>query len=216
MRIPFLLSLLLFMSIQSSCLKDKPESLPDRLVWNPDLAVPVGTDIYGLNAESGFDTTLFELDPETDLPLWVGEVQVVMEGSITFDISILNTHIDSVNRVLFRLGISNEFPNEALVQAYFLDAASITLDSMFSDGPVDLPPGIPIGEGETSEASLVRKDAIFDAERIVPLENATEILFRAILLIEDIEEIDTTLIPYYPNYLIEVEIGLMTDLTIEL
>jgi hypothetical protein len=201
------------MSIQSSCLKDKPESLPDRLVWNPDLAVPVGTDFYGMNAESGFDTTLFELDPETDLPLWVGEVQVVMEGSITFDISILNTHIDSVNRVLFRLSVSNEFPNETTAQAYFLDASKLFLDSMFSDGPITLPPAIPIGEGETSEASVVRKDAIFDRERIEPLENATEILFRAILLNE---EIDTALVPFYPNYLIQMEIGMMTDLTIEL
>ena len=201
------------MSIQSSCLKDKPESLPDRLVWNPELAFPIGTDLYGMNAESGFDTTLFELDPETDLPLWVGEVQVVMEGSITFDLSTLDPRIDSVNRVLFRLGLRNEFPNEVKAQAYFLDVASIILDSMFSEGPITLPPGSPIGEGETSEASLVRKDAIFDRERIKPLENATEILFRAILLNE---EIDTALVPFYPNYLIQMEIGMMTDLTIEL
>ncbi len=216
MRIPFLLSLLLFMSIQSSCLKDKPESLPDRLVWNPDLAFPIGTDLYGMNAESGFDTTLFDLDPTTDLPLWVDRIEVVMEGSIAFDLSTLDPRIDSVNRALFRLGISNEFPNEVLAQAYFLDAASIILDSMFSDGPITLPPGTPVGEGETSEASVVRKDAIFDRERINPLENATEILFRAILPIEDIEEIDTILVPFYPNYLIQLEIGMMTDLTIEL
>jgi hypothetical protein len=213
MRIPFLLSLLLFMSIQSSCLKDKPESLPDRLVWNPELAFPIGTDLYGMNAESGFDTTLFELDPGTGLPLWVNEVEVLMEGRIPFDLSTLDPRIDSVNRVLFRLNVSNEFPNETMAQAYFLDASNILLDSMFSDGPIALPPGIPIGEGETSEASVVRKDAIFDRERIIALKNATEILFRAVLLNE---VIDTTLAPYYPNYSIRMEIGMMVDLTIEL
>jgi hypothetical protein len=201
------------MSIQSSCLKDKPESLPDRLVWNPELAFPIGTDLYGMNAESGFDTTLFELDPLTGLPLWTDQIEVVMEGSIPFDLSTLDPRIDSVNRVLFRLSVSNEFPNDATAQAYFLDASNLLLDSMFSDGPITLPPGIPIGEGQTSEVSVVRKDAIFDRERIIALENATEILFRAVLLTEDI---DTTLVPYYPNYHIRMEIGMMTDLTIEL
>jgi hypothetical protein len=201
------------MSILSSGLKNKPESLPERLVWNPELAVPIGTDLYGMNAKSGFDTTLFELDPLTGLPLWVNEVEVVMEGRIAFDLSILDPRIDSVNRVLFRLSVSNEFPNETMAQAYFLDASNLLLDSMFSEGPITLPPGVPIGEGETSEASVVRKDAIFDRERIIALENATEILFRAVLLNE---LIDTALIPYYPNYSIRMEIGMMTDLTIEL
>jgi hypothetical protein len=201
------------MSILSSCLKDKPESLPDRLVWNPELAFPIGTVHYGMNAESGFDTTLFELDPNTGLPLWTDRIEVVMEGSIAFDLSTLDPRIDSVNRALFRLGISNEFPNEVLAQAYFLDVASIILDSMFSDGPITLPPGTPIGEGETSKASVVRKDVIFDRARIKPLENATEILFRAVLLNT---EIDTALVPFYPSYLIQMEIGMMTDLTIEL
>ena len=201
------------MSILSSCLKDKPESLPDRLVWNPELAFPVGTKHYGMNAESGFDTTLFELNPATGLPLWTDRIEVVMEGSIAFDLSNLDPRIDSVNQVLFRLSVSNEFPNETMAQAYFLDAARIILDSMFSEGPINLPPGIPTGEGETSEASVVRKDAIFDRERIKPLKNATDILFRAVLLNK---EIDTALVPFYPFYLIQMEIGMMTDLTIEL
>ena len=49
-------------------------------------------------------------------------------------------------------------------------------------------------------------------DRIAPLENATEILFRAVLLNQ---VIDTNLIPYYPNYEIDIEIGMMTNLTIE-
>lgn len=191
-------------------MKDKPESFPDKIVWNPELAFPVGTDYYGMNAKSGFDTTLFELDSLTGLPLWVFELKWIMEGSIGFDLSALDPRIDSVNRVLFRINIGNEFPNEGLAQAYFLNASADLLDSMFSEGPVYLPPGTPIGAGETSEASWIRKDAIFDRERIIGLENATEILFRVILLNE---LLDTMLVDYYPSYQIHLEIGMMADLT---
>lgn len=205
--------LLLFLALLSSCMKDKPEALPENLVWNPELAFPVGTDQYGMNAESGFDTTLFELDTITDLPLWVDEVEVVLGGSVEFDLSTLDPRIDSVNQVLFRLGVRNGFPNDALAQAYFLNASGIIIDSMFSDGPISVPPGIPIGEGERIDPAYVRKDAIFDQDRITPLEQATEILLRTILLNHGI---DTSLVPYYPFYYIDVELGMMTDLTIEL
>ncbi len=61
MRTLFLISLLLCLGSLSSCMKDKPEALPENLVWNPELALPLGTDRFGLNEESGFDTTLFEI-----------------------------------------------------------------------------------------------------------------------------------------------------------
>lgn len=194
----------------TSCMKDKPETFPDTIIWNPELAFPIGTDFFGMNARSGFDTTLFELDSLTGLPLWVDQVEVIMEGSIAFDLSTLDPRIDSVNRVLFRLNIGNEFPNDGLAQAYFLDPSDQLLDSMFSEGPVYLPPGTPIGEGETSEASRIRKDAIFEREDIISLEDASSILFRVTLFNETI---DTTLLDYYPSYQIQLEIGMMADMT---
>ncbi len=212
MRISFLVSLLLIFAGFSSCMKDKPEDFPDKVIWDPELAFPIGTKAYGMNAESGFDTTLFEEDPLTGLPLWVNEVEVVMKGSIDFDLSNLDSYIDSVNWIMFRLGIYNGFPNEVMTQAYFLDASSSVLDSMFSDGPLAVSPGTPISEGESIDPSYSRNDAMFDRERLTAIENTTEILFRALLLNQDI---DTNLVPYYPNYEIDIEIGMMTNLTIE-
>lgn len=213
MRISFLVSLLLILAGFSSCMKDKPEDFPDKVIWDPELAFPIGMEAYGMNAESGFDMTLFETDPLTGLPLWVNEVELVMGGSVDFNLSNLDSYIDSVNWIMFRLGIYNGFPNEAMTQAYFLDAASNVLDSMFSEGPLAVPAGTPISEGESIDPSYVRRDAIFNKDRIAPLENATEILFRAVLLNQDI---DTNLVPYYPNYEIDIEIGMMTNLTLEL
>ena len=201
---------LLFLSV--SCMKDKPDSLPQHLVWDSEVAVPLGSDSFGLNAESGFDTTLFELDTITNLPKWVSELEVVLEGRIDFDLSSLNEDVDDVNSILFRVTIFNGFPNDVLAQVYFLDAAANCIDSMFIEGAVPVPPGTVQGIGETIEPAVVRQDAIFESDRIGPLEDASVILLRATI---PNPEVDTSLIPYYPYYEINAEIGAMLDLTIE-
>ena len=200
------------MLLSVSCLKDKPESLPQNLVWDPEVAVPLGSDSFGLDAESGFDTTLFDLDTITNLPKWVNELEVIMEGRIDFDLSSLNESVDELNSILFRVTIFNGFPNDVLAQVYFLDAAAIDIDSMFTEGAVPVPPGTVKGNGETIKPAVVRQDAVFESDRIGPLEDASVILLRATILNP---EVDTSLIPYYPYYEIDVEIGAMLDLTIE-
>jgi len=194
----------------TSCLKNKPESFPENLEWNPSLAFPVGTDRYGLNAESGFDTTLFELDTITELPKWVGLIEVVMQGRIDFDLSAYESNLDNTNRILFRVGLFNGFPNEVSAQAYFIDADERLIDSMFSEGAIPLQAGTPTGD--TIEPRKFIKDAVFTKERLNNLLDATEIILRAVIRNP---EIDTILIPYYPYYYLDMEIGMMTDLSLE-
>ena len=194
----------------SSCLKDKPESFPENLEWNPDLAFPVGMDRYGMNAKSGFDTTLFELDSLTLLPLWVGLVEVVMEGRVDFDLSAYESDLNDINRILFRIGLFNGFPNEVLAQAYFMDENQRTIDSAFSEGAFPVPAGTPVGD--TIEPYYARKDAVFEKERLEHILDASELMLRAVFSTSDI---DTVLIPFYPDYYLDAEIGMMTDLSLE-
>jgi hypothetical protein len=195
----------------SSCLKDLPESLPKEVDWNPELAFPLGQDRFGLNPESGFDTALFQLDTLTGLPQWVNEVEIVLEGSIEFDLSSLNESLDDLQAILFRVNVYNGFPNEAHAQAYFMDAASGFIDSMFREGAIAVPPGRLLGNGESMDPSAARRDARFDGDRLEALQDATGILLRATL---KNPEIDTSLIPWYPDYYIEVDIGAMLDLSL--
>lgn len=198
----------------NSCLKEMPESLPERLVWDPEVAFPLGENSYGLDAVSGFDTTLLDLDTITGFPEWVVErdVQLVMEGTMDFNLSSVSVNLDDLDRILFRVNVSNGFPNVVHAQAYFRDGAMNSLDSMFSGGPMVVPPGRPMGTGETIEPTLDRQDALFDRARILSLENATEIFFRATILVSNV---DTTLIPFYPGYHFDVKMGAMFDLTLE-
>jgi hypothetical protein len=196
----------------SACLKNMPESLPQEVTWNPELAFPLGQDRFGLNLESGFDTSLFHLDTLTGLPEWVSQLEIVLEGSIEFDLSSLNQSLEDLQGILLRVNIYNGFPNETLAQAYFLDASSAFIDSMFQEGVISVPPGSVQGSGDNIDPSLVRRDARFDGVRLEALHDAREILFRAILAFPDL---DTTLIPFYPDYFIEVDIGAMLDLSID-
>ncbi len=214
MRTLFPIILLLMTGLLVSCLKNKPESFPENLEWNPELAFPIGIDRFGLNAESEFDTTLFELDTLTGLPeWWVGRVELVMKGRVDFDLSAFEASNENINRVLFRVGLFNGFPHEVMTQAYFIDEGSVVIDSMFSEGAIPVPPGEPFGNNKIIDPSVLRVNAVFEDERIDELHRATEIILEAAIINP---ELDTTLIPYYQyDYYLEMELGIMTDLTIE-
>ena len=204
------LTAILLMAV--SCLKDMPESVPETLVWNPDVAIPLSEESIGLNWESGFDTLLFELDSISGLPEWIELPEIIIEGYMDFDLSAISENLDHLNGLLFRVNLYNGFPNDVLAQAYFMDPGRNVIDSMFSEGAIPLPPGKIVDDGEIIQPSHVIEDAMFDRDRIEPLQYVTGILLRATILNP---EVDTALIPYYPSYLIDVEIGAMLDLTIE-
>ncbi len=204
--------LILIVLLPASCMKDRPAELPVDLVWEPELAIPLGKDRFGLDAESGFDTTLFELDTLTELPKWVGMVDVALEARLDFDLSSLETSTENINGILFRVGIFNAFPDDVLAQAYFYNNSSQPLDSLFSDGPVPVAAGTPIGRGDSCSPTLVRHDASVKRERIPGISSANAIVIRALILKPGR---DTSLIPYYRNYYLESELGCMLDLRLE-
>lgn len=213
-----LLLLTTFLMAAVSCLKDMPESgedLPQLLQWNPDLAFPLGDDSFGLNAESGFDTTLWELDTLTQLPKWVNEASVEMTGRVPFDLASLSQDLDHINQVLFRLNLYNGFPHEVLAQAYFVDIGQNPIDSMFSGGRIPVYPGGIVGTGETIDPAVLRRDEVFGSDRILPLGQATEIILSAVIT-EHTANVDTSLIPYYRKYHFDLDIGIMVSLTVDL
>jgi hypothetical protein len=196
----------------SSCMKDRPEELPGNLVWNPELAFPLGQDRFGMDAASGFDTTLFEIDTLTSLPQWVNELNIVMEGTVPIQITSLSESTDDIQRVLFRVNIYNGFPHEALAQAYFQDSTGNLLDSMFAGGAIPLRAGRILGNGETIEPSSARQDAEFGSDRINALLDATEIVLRAVIANP---EVDPALVSFYRDYHIDVDVGVMLELHME-
>ena len=201
--------ILLFVAV--SCMKDRPEELPQHLVWNPELAFPLGKDTFGLNAESGFDTSLFELDTITGLPDWFEEDTIYMEGTMDFGVSSLLNNLENINRILLRVNIYNQFPHEVYSQAYFVDDAMNYIDSIFHEGPETTGPGQVNKDGSVTPAHT-RKDAVFDRERVFALGSATSVYFRAGFFISNV---DSSLISYYRDFEYIVDMGAMVDLITE-
>ena len=86
--------------------------------WDPVFAIPLGMDEFGLNAESGFDTSLLAYDTISGLPIWmIEEDTIFLEGTMDFDISALLENLDHINRILLRINIFNGFPHEVYSQA---------------------------------------------------------------------------------------------------
>ena len=194
------------------CLKDAPETLPETFLWNPEIAIPLGKASFGMNEDSGFDTLLLRPDPVTGWPEWVDEVEVHLQGTMDFDLSRISDDLEQLNRMLFRVNIHNGFPDRMLAQAYFTDPGNNFIDSLFAAGPLPVPAGTIRNGGQTIVPATVQEDAIFEKERIGPLQDAVWILMQATLLDPDP---DTALIKYYPSYIFEVQIGAMIDVNIQ-
>ena len=193
-------------------MKDKPEALPETLEWNPQLAVPLGVLEVGLNSDSGFDTLLLEEDTVSGFPLWMDQSEVVMTGVFDFDPSIISDNLDKLNRILFRVNSSNQFPHIIFSQAYFRDGGGTYIDSMFQEGPAESPAAKVSDMGGLIDPGLAQHDALIEGERIPALTNAQSILFQSSFIMENV---DTSLIPAYPTFLFQIETGLMLDLSFE-
>ncbi len=200
------------MVLLASCLKDMPEALPEHIEWNAELALPIGSGLFGIDAADGFDSTWLEFDTITSFPNWIDEDSITLRYRLEFDLSSINESIDDMNQILFRINFDNGFPNELMAQCYFLDPSDNQVDSMFTSGPIPVPAGRILGNGETVDPSHIRQDVVFDQDRVIGLADVTQLEFQAI--IRNLSQIDSTLYPYYPSYEFGAEIGIMVDLTI--
>jgi hypothetical protein len=211
-RLSNLMGIAMALSFFTSCMKDKPQALPENLLWNPQLALPLREEIFGMNSESGFDTLLLEEDTLSGLPDWLGQHEVVMEGVFDFDPSTISDNLDKLNRILFRLNCSNQFPHTMYSQAYFHDGGGNVIDSMFLEGPVETPAAIVRVQGSIIDAGKAQHDALIEGDRLPALANTQKILFRSSFIVEDV---DSLLIPAYPIFLFQIDSGLMLDLSFE-
>jgi hypothetical protein len=195
-----------------SCLRDMPESLPSKLQWNPQVALPLGEGGFGLNTESGFDTRLLEEDTLRSQPYWLGLDMVILEGEFDFDLSTISDNLDRLNAILFRVNCSNQFPHTMYSQAYFRDGSGSFLDSMFLDGPVETPAARIAEGGARIDPGEARHDALIEGDRIPVLANAQSILFRSRFYTVNV---DTSLIASYPDFHFHIDSGFMLDLSFE-
>lgn len=183
------------------------------LAWDPSIAFPLGSDTLAMNENSGFPDSLFLIDPGTELPYWMGMGVVLMEALVDFDLSNLESDTALIRRILVRIPIRNHFPDQLMVQAYFLGPGPdfLEIDSLFSEGARPLAAGRPLPDCATEGRETIL-EAIMGEADIPPLLDARHLRLTARF---DAGGIDTTLIPCYPAYHLLMEVGIMLDLSLE-
>lgn len=197
-----------------SCLKDAPGDFDNpESTWNPNFSFPVGYASLKMDAESGFNTSLLNDLDSSGLPDWVDEIDLAMSYTMPFDLQEMSDFSEEILSIMFRLNTYNGFPNQATGQIYFLDFAYQKVDSLFINGPLTMQAGTVAGDGETVNTTHDQNDVVFNQDKIDELANVRHILIEgAILKIS----LDSTLIDYYPNYSLELQLGVQAELNMSL
>lgn len=214
MKYYWFLIIISIMVLSFSCIKDAPSDFdnPDS-TWNPSFSFPVGYASMGMNEDSGFDTLLLLIDSLTGYPFWVDEIDIPLSYTMSFDMQELNDFSEQIISIMFRLNTYNGFPAVATGQVYFLDINSLIVDSMFFDGPLVMNPGAPIGDGETINPAYNQSDVIFGQDEINDLASVKYILIEGAI---STQNLDTTLIDYYPAYTLDLQLGAQVELNMSL
>ena len=205
----FLITVLMF-----SCIDDAPNDFdnPDSN-WNPSFSFPVGYSSLGMDEDSGFDTLLFLIDTLSGFPFWIDEIDVPISYTMPFNMQEINDFSEEIVSILFRLNTQNGFPNQVKFQLYFQDINSFNIDSMFVNGPLTFDSGTPIGNGEFINSTSNQTDIYIDQDKINELGSAQYILIEG--LINNIA-LDTSIISYYPNYNIDLQLGIQVELNMSI
>jgi hypothetical protein len=184
---------------------DNPES-----TWNPEFSFPVGYTSLGMNDESGFDTLLLELNPMDSLPEWYRqETGVLMSYTLPFDMQALSDLSEGILHLMIRINAWNGFPAEVSGQIYFLDRVDSIIDSVFTGEPFYVSKGTVDENGQVVESSYIRRDIDFSGERIDDLNLTRNILVKGRIYQDGI---DSNLVYYFPDYAIDVQVGVQVEL----
>jgi hypothetical protein len=208
MRIFRFLFFLLSVLIVFSCIKEESD---EESNWNPDFSIAIGYTSLGMNDDSGFDTLLLLVNSVTGLPYWTEEVDIPLEYTMPFDMGQISDFSEEIISIMFRLNTYNGFPNETFGQVYFLDISNNIVDSLFSTGPFTLKPGTV--NGETVNSTHTQTDIIFDQSKIEDLTAVRNILIKG--EISNVS-LDTTLVDFYPNYTLGIQLGLQAELSMSI
>ena len=159
-----------------------------------------------MNEASGFNMALLDTNDLTGNPYWVDLLNIPIEGSTDFNFRSFFAAPEQITRILIRVNATNEFPEAIKLQAYFYGINGVPMDSMFIEDPMHIRPGNVNDSGEPVRPSSGRQDAVFTGERIDNIQNCTAISFRLLI---DNPDPDPDLIPSYPTYHIDIQLGVM-------
>jgi hypothetical protein len=198
--------------IQSSCVKDRFDPLPENFQVSPTVAAPVAM------ANLTIDKSLVlvgepEINLDEDLPEWAQYENLSFIDTLTFALSGIEENIEAVRFLEINLLAWNDFPSNARMQLFFLGEDSQVIDSLFSSGSFEVNSGALSDSGEVETRGYSMVSTLFDEERIDEILQAKRVVFWGEV---SNASISTNQFNFYPDLVLSLKLSARVGLELNL
>jgi len=159
------------------------------------------------------DDSKMVLETEVMLPMWLKTSGYTLTDTLDMEFDSLLMNLSFLEEALFRLTTTNEWPLEISVQIYFLDAADVKMDSLFSEQKILLNAAPVNSEGELDRNALQEHvvDVVLTAEQLDDLDGAKKMMLKARAVTSD-SGVPT--VKFYSSYLLHYKLAIDADFRI--
>ncbi len=211
--IVFLFSIFMMLA---SCVKKSVTNISDNVRYQPTFSIPITTASFSINDYfENIDTVIpgypdYVYYNDSLLPNY-SKIITFNEG-VQYDFSSLGSWINQLSYAMFRLNVDNGFPTEAVLQVYFADITQSPFDSLFTDGPLIIPPAEINANGKVTSSNRGQYDVELNNRQLNELGAVNYLIVKGGVYTTR-QDIDT--VKFYPGYRISVQIGLRAGLDVQ-
>jgi hypothetical protein len=186
-------------------------SVPDLIDFS--FGASTGNPPGSTNQNFLLDDSKMTLEAEVMLPMWLKTSGYTLIDTLDVAFDSLLMNLSFLEEALFRLTTTNEWPLEISVQIYFLDAADVKMDSLFSEQRVLLDAAPVNSEGELDRSALQEHvvDVELAAADLDELDGAKKMMLKARAVTTDN---GASTVKFYSSYLLNYKLAIDADFSL--
>ncbi len=169
-----LISVLIIGIVATSCFKSDVDSISDKITWSPNLSLPVGDVSFTLPQEEADKINVGDFytpPPE----LWYDTLEVDISGIVTYR--------ESIQSLMFRINMTNEFPAQSEIFIFYPeDGQGVDYSlSLTGSNPIEIAPGEIDVEGKVTIPSKKQVDIELTSTQIYDLMTSPRLITRTVI-----------------------------------
>jgi len=175
-------------------------SLPKFVSFAGSVSNVPQSGAYNIGATSSLKALL-----EIDIPFDIRLNNFVLTDTSAF--SMTQEFSDYIESLYVKMPITNGFPLNLKLQAYFVNDAYTKIDSIFDKGPIQINSATVDASGNVSQAVESITEISMNKTRAKRLKDATKVIISARLSTANAQVSSTTSVKFSPRYYIKVKLG---------
>ena len=161
-------------TIATSCFKTDLDTIGDKITWSPNFSLPIGDILFTLPQDeadniSGGD--FYTPPPE----LWY--------DTLEFDISGMITYRDSIEALMFRINMTNEFPTQSEIFVFYPEDGQMVdySRSLTGSDPMEIAAGEIAADGKVTIPSKKQVDIELTDQQMDDLMTSSRLIIRTVV-----------------------------------